>query len=160
MRAPYSRRQRHLAVAMCASMFFLAATLLIFSPAPVTASKTWNVTMYGDEMSSDYYFDPATVYVNVGDSVSWTSVGLPQETVAASNQSEWWNSGIVPVGQSYTFTFTVPGTYNYSCSIDPIPMYGTVVVQQPTPEFPGIAALVVVAIGTFFAIMVERKLRS
>jgi plastocyanin len=32
-------------------------------------------------------------------------------------------------GQTYSFTFTTPGTYHYDCAVHGVAMTGTIVVQ-------------------------------
>jgi hypothetical protein len=39
-------------------------------------------------------------------------------------------------------------------------MYGTVVVQQPIPEFPGFIAISTVAMAVLLGLLIERKLRD
>jgi plastocyanin len=118
--------------------------------------------MYADGMTQSYYFDPTVVTINVGDMVNWTAVLGSAETVSLPNQSEWWSSGLVPEGGSFAFTFTIPGTYNYTCTVDPYPMNGQVVVlnSTPTPEFPGFMIAVAVALAVSFGLVIERKLRT
>jgi plastocyanin len=141
------------------SLVCLAALPLAFGVAPARAATTWNVSMYGEEMEQIYEFRPANLTINVGDTVNWTSTAMTHTTTADPGQAEWWDSGAVPVGQSYAHTFTIPGTYTYHSGVDPN-MHGTIVVQQPTPEFPGFVALTTVALAVFLGLLLERKLRN
>jgi plastocyanin len=61
----------------------------------------------------DNFFVPASITVPVGTTVTWTNIGLELHTVT-SDTSGIFNRGIGP-GQSFSFTFTEPGTYNYHC---------------------------------------------
>ncbi len=148
-----------MATVMLLSLVFLAAFPLALGMAPVKAATTWNVSMYGDSMSEDYEFIPAIMNISVGDSVNWTSAVGTHTTTSGPNQAEWWDSGAVTPGSSFVHTFTLAGTYSYSSLIDP-QMYGTVVVQQPTPEFPGFVAISTVAMAVILGLLVERKLKE
>ena len=75
---------------------------------------------------ADYSFSPATITVNVGDTVTWTNQGKQPHTATASDGS--FNTGTLHTGQSGSHTFTKAGTFAYICSIHPF-MHGTVVVQ-------------------------------
>ena len=140
-------------------MILLAVLPLALGAASARAAKTWNVSMNGDDMSQEYEFIPATINTSVGDTVNWTSVEGTHTTTSLPNQTEWWDSGSVTPGNSFVHTFTISGTYNYTSLVDP-QMYGTVVVQQPTPEFPGLFAISAVAIAALLGLLVERKLRD
>jgi len=115
--------------------------------------------MYGDDMTLEYEFIPANLTINVGDTVTWIDEAGTHTATSLPNQAEWWDSGPLTLDQTFSHTFTHPGTYNYTSLIDP-DMYGTIVVQQPAPEFPGSAAAVVVALAALFALFIERRLRG
>jgi plastocyanin/predicted lipoprotein with Yx(FWY)xxD motif len=82
---------------------------------------------------NDNAFDPKTITVNVGDTVTWTIAGQNEHTVTADNGS--FNSDDLKAGEktSFTFTFTKAGTFAYYCKYHGGPggqgMSGTVVVQ-------------------------------
>lgn len=73
------------------------------------------------------FFEPAQTTVPVGTTVTWTwSAGDVAHNVTFDNggpASPTQSSG------TFTFTFTVPGSYNYHCTIHGLSMAGTVVVQ-------------------------------
>jgi plastocyanin len=71
-------------------------------------------------------FVPATLTVQVGDTVTWVNQDAPQHDVVADNGE--FTSQPFDEGQSFAFTFTKAGTYPYHCSIHP-DMTGTVIVQ-------------------------------
>jgi plastocyanin len=83
-------------------------------------AKTYDVDITGKG------FQPARITIKVGDSVSWTNNDARDHTVTASNGA--FASGNVKSGGSFSFRFTKPGNYTYSCSLHPR-MKGTVVVQ-------------------------------
>jgi plastocyanin len=71
-------------------------------------------------------YDPQTVTVAVGGTVTWVNQDAPQHDVVADNGE--FSSQLFDKGQSFSFTFTTAGTYPYHCTIHP-GMNGTVVVQ-------------------------------
>jgi amicyanin len=75
----------------------------------------------------DFKFDPATLTVPVGTTVTWTNQDEEPHTVAAKDGS-FHSSGLDTHG-TYSFTFTTPGTFDYICGIHPF-MTGTVVVTK------------------------------
>jgi len=73
-------------------------------------------------------FNPSTITVVIGinNTVIWNNDDSAPHTVTANDGS--FSSGNLNPGDSYTFTFTTPGTYSYHCSYHPW-MKGTVVVK-------------------------------
>jgi amicyanin len=88
------------------------------SPAPQGATA---VTI------TDFKFNPATLTVPVGATVTWTNQDEEPHTVAAKDGS--FHSPGMDTHATYSFTFTTPGSYDYICSIHPF-MTGTVVVTK------------------------------
>jgi plastocyanin len=74
-----------------------------------------------------YSPDNITLIIGVNNTVTWTNDDTSPHT--ASSMSGAFNSGNLNPGQSYTFTFTAPGTYAYSCAYHGF-MHGTVVVKS------------------------------
>ena len=74
------------------------------------------------------YFSPPTITVVIGvnNTVIWTNDDSAEHTVTATNND--FNSGLIEPGQSFTYTFTTPGTFTYYCTIHPW-MKGTVMVK-------------------------------
>ncbi len=77
-------------------------------------------------ISKAYLPDPVTVVVGVNNTVTWVNNDSAPHTVTANDAS--FDSGNVAPGQSFTFTFTTPGTYQYHCVYHPW-MIGTVIVK-------------------------------
>jgi plastocyanin len=73
-------------------------------------------------------FAPKNIIVVLGinNTVVWTNNDSSPHTVTANDGT--FNSGNLAPGQSYTFTFTTPGTYTYHCTYHPW-MYATVTVK-------------------------------
>jgi plastocyanin/glucose/arabinose dehydrogenase len=75
-------------------------------------------------------FNPDTVTVSAGTTVTWTNSDGVAHTVTWDDRSV--DSGLIQPGDSYSFTFSSPGTYGYFCIPHGSPgsgMHGTVVVQ-------------------------------
>ena len=73
--------------------------------------------------------DNISVVLGVNNTVTWTNDDRSPHT--ASSMGGAFNSGNLNPGMSYTFTFTAPGTYPYSCAYHGW-MHGTVVVKPST----------------------------
>jgi plastocyanin len=72
-------------------------------------------------------YQPAATTVNVGETVKWTNLGFGPHTVTALGGL--FNSGRMEVHETFSVTFTTPGTYLYACTIHPS-MKGTVIVRS------------------------------
>ena len=80
----------------------------------------------GLNTTSVYYSPPGvTVVIGVNNTVVWTNDDSMEHTVTANDGL--FNSGLLQPGQSFTYTFSTPGTYTYYCVLHPW-MKGTVVV--------------------------------
>ena len=73
----------------------------------------------------NFAFAPATATVKAGTTVTWTNHDQDAHTVSA--MSGPFHSPTLTTGQSYRYTFTTPGHYDYLCTIHPF-MTATVVV--------------------------------
>lgn len=63
-------------------------------------------------------FAPSTLVVVIGvnNTVTWLNSDTAHHTVTSTSAVQPFNSGDMAPGQTYTFTFTVPGTYSYVCA--------------------------------------------
>lgn len=75
---------------------------------------------------ANFAFDPTPLTVHVGDTVTWTNNDGTAHTVTSSDGSI--QSGTLQSGQSFSYTFTTAGTYDYHCEFH-ANMSGEVVVQ-------------------------------
>jgi amicyanin len=79
-------------------------------------------------------FSPAELTIAVGDTVTWTNLDPVAHT--ATSTSGAFDSGDLVLNDSFSFTFTAAGTYDYLCTPHP-EMTGRIVVQAavggPTP---------------------------
>jgi predicted lipoprotein with Yx(FWY)xxD motif len=74
----------------------------------------------------DFGFDPASLSVKVGESVTWTNTGATAHTVTADDGS--FDSKSMAAGATFSQTFAKAGTFAYHCAIHP-GMKGTVTVS-------------------------------
>jgi plastocyanin len=84
-----------------------------------TSPKEWSVAI------EDFYFEPANVAVNPGDTITWTNEGAHPHTVT-SDDGQFDSETLMP-GDSFSVTFTGAGTLGYHCEIHPS-MTGSVTV--------------------------------
>jgi plastocyanin len=78
----------------------------------------------------NFTFTPPTVTVRAGTTVTWTNKDDIPHGIAATNNA-FPRSKALDTDDSYSFTFTTPGTYQYFCYVHPH-MTGTIVVQAAT----------------------------
>jgi plastocyanin len=77
---------------------------------------------------SDFAFQPGTVTIQVGDTVTWTNNDSVAHTATSTDDPALFDGGMAP-GESFSFTFTEAGSFAYFCEIHP-EMEGTVVVES------------------------------
>ena len=78
----------------------------------------------------DLGFSPPAVTVDVGDTVEWRNHGTRTHTTTSEGN---WDSGDLEPGDTFSFTFTTPGTYPYT-SLPDEELRGTVTVGAPVPS--------------------------
>jgi plastocyanin len=76
----------------------------------------------------NFFFTPGNITVKTGTAVTWTNRDDIPHGIASSNNA-FKKSAALDTDESYTFTFTTPGTYQYFCYLHP-KMVGTIVVEQ------------------------------
>jgi plastocyanin len=106
-----------------AALFSLTFSL---APSPALAQTQPAVTI------SDFQFGPANLSVPVGTKVTWTNNG-PSTHTATDNGV--FDSGPLPKGQSFSFTFASAGAFNYICTIHPF-MRGVINVTAAASAAP------------------------
>ena len=74
----------------------------------------------------NFTFGPEKLTVKAGTTVTWKNEDDIPHTVASSTKA--FKSKALDTDDTFSFTFTTPGTYEYSCSLHPH-MVGTVVVE-------------------------------
>lgn len=106
-------------------LLLVVGLLFLLAPAQA-AADTQHVAI------ENYAYSPATLTVSVGDTVTWTNHDQASHNVVTTSAPAAFQSPMLATGESWSFTFTVPGTYAYYCSVHP-DMRAQVVVQ-PAPE--------------------------
>lgn len=100
----------------------------VTSPVATVAGQTKVVTTPVPASSSvsieNFSFNPGTLTVAVGTTVTWTNNDSTTHTVKSSS----FNSSSLAPGDTFSFKFDSKGTFNYNCGIHPT-MTGTIVVQ-------------------------------
>ncbi len=71
-------------------------------------------------------FSPANLNIKVGTKVTWTNMDAAAHNVKSSDGT--LDSPDLSKGDSWSFTFTTKGTYNYICGIHPS-MKGSITVE-------------------------------
>ena len=85
--------------------------------APVTGVTHMNMQNFAYQM--------ANIQVRAGTTVTWTNQDSAPHSVTFENGMK--DSGLLYQGQSFSYTFNTPGTYQYYCSVHPY-MVATVTV--------------------------------
>jgi plastocyanin len=76
-------------------------------------------------MAKSYRFDPKTIEIRAGQTVTWTNNDNFTHTVKVDGQDDHK----VGRGHSVSISFDKPGTYHYVCTLHSKDMHGTVIVQ-------------------------------
>lgn len=145
-----------------ASALLLLSGLAMALPA-ASAASTVVVSMYNGAGNPTtgapgYAPDSITVVIGVNNTVVWNNNDTVAHTVTTSSTpsgASAINSGEMLPGATFTYTFTVAGTYQYICVYHSW-MSGTVIVKMaptPSPEFPA-ASLAVILFAVLAAVMV------
>ncbi len=88
--------------------------------APVEDSPTTQIKI------DNFVFSPNPLTVPVGSTIRWTNQDDIPHNVVSDDKS--FKSKALDTDETFTYTFTQPGTYTYFCSIHP-KMTGKVIVQ-------------------------------
>ncbi|MGA9138666.1 MAG: cupredoxin domain-containing protein [Methanocella sp.] len=99
-----------------AVIIVLAAVLVFFTG--VATAGTAQVLI------KDFKFQPDSITIQKGDTVTWTHPGSASHTVKFADSE----SPVLKNGATYSKTFDQTGTFDYSCGIHPY-MKGKVIVR-------------------------------
>ncbi|MBB5889203.1 cupredoxin family copper-binding protein [Kutzneria kofuensis] len=111
------------------SILLTIPLLAVLAPTPAMAASQ-AVTM------AQYAFAPASLTVHVGDTITWTNQDQAPHDVTTTAGPVAVHSPMLMTGQSWTYTFTQPGTYAYICSIHPDMKAQITVLAAPTTAPP------------------------
>jgi plastocyanin len=165
--------RKFLAVASGLVLLFLSGMVIALPAA--NAQSTVVVTIpvgagVGASAAPGYAPENVTVVIGVNNTVEWTNLdtnnGGTDHTVTSQSVPSGaasFDSGILAEGSNFTQTFTVPGTYEYHCTIHAW-MTGSVVVlasSKTAPEFPSSAlALTLFAVIAAVVLATSRLRRT
>ena len=171
--------------------FFVVLTLVVgimaYAPSAFAdASVTMTKGASADQscVGANNCYDPATVQVAPGDTVTWTNADTASHTVTSGKPSDnetgtVFDSSLVKAGGTFAFKFTDAGTFDYYCQVHPW-MTGQVIVaaggapsggnmggmdnmttgnSNAVPEFGSIASLILV-IAVISVVVVTAKTRG
>ena len=95
-------------------------------------------------------FDPNPVIINVQDKITWENNDSASHTVTSGNPTtgplEYFDSGLMMPGDSYSLVFPGAGTYDYFCMVHPwmegkiivnaghSPKMATILILDPLPD--------------------------
>jgi amicyanin len=103
------------------SILLLGSALML----PVTAARAADPEVKID----NFTFSPPQLTVKAGTTVIWVNEDDIPHTVTSSARA--FKSKALDSEDTYTFTFTTPGTYTYFCGLHPH-MTGSIVVEAAT----------------------------
>lgn len=117
----------------------LLTFILLFSSSLLWASEPASTV----SMSNQLAFEPALITIKAGETVRFVNDSALPHTVTADptkarnsdstslpEGAETFDSGILAAGESFSRTFTKPGTYQYFCIPHEMAgMTGTIIVQ-------------------------------
>ncbi|HVN75078.1 MAG TPA: cupredoxin family copper-binding protein [Thermoanaerobaculaceae bacterium] len=116
------RTNRTIRLAVALALAGLAATAGRASDTPrAPVAPAARVTI------DNFTFNPATITVPAGTTVTWTNRDDMPHTVVANDRS--FRSGALDTEQTFSHTFEAPGTFVYFCSIH-ASMVGKVIVTK------------------------------
>jgi len=80
----------------------------------------------GDVAIVDFAYQPSTILISAGETVTWTNTGGAMHTVDSNSGA--FESPTLNPGNDYSVTFDTSGVYAYHCDFHPN-MHGMVVVS-------------------------------
>ena len=106
---------------------------------PMASSPAAQAPATGNTVTiQNFAFVPQTLTVKAGTKVTWTNNDTTQHDVTSTNgpdvgaaTTSMFASGTLSQGDSFSFTFSKPGTYYYECTIHAsmATMHATVIVK-------------------------------
>ena len=87
---------------------------------------------------SDFLFNPSAVNANVGDTIIWQWLSGDHTTTSTSvpNGAASWDAPMNNANITFKYIITVPGLYNYHCTMHPSTMNGSITVTGGTSGVP------------------------
>lgn len=92
--------------------------------APATEQSTTNQPVAAQVTISNFSFQPASLTIKAGETVTWINQDRAPHTVKGAG----FSSPTLLQGNSWQYKFDTAGTYNYNCGIHPS-MTGQIIVK-------------------------------
>jgi len=108
-------------------VLLLVAASAVLLPSSRTGLEARPPAAQAEVEIDNFSFSPAELTVAAGTTVKWTNRDDIPHTVVSDDKSTF-RSKALDTDDTFSFTFTKPGTYGYFCSIHP-KMTAKVVVQ-------------------------------
>ena len=86
--------------------------------------------------AGNYYYSPQSLTIQVGETVQWDNVAGYHDVDFTSGPVDIYIPPVSGPAVIGSYTFTVPGTYEYICSIgshEALGMVGTIIVEEENP---------------------------
>ena len=128
MHSPTIGRARLALTALITGLIAVASVLIGAAPA---SAASHHITI------STYAYHPSALTIAAGDTVTWTNLDSVAHDVTVTRGPALFHSPMLSQGQSWSYTFTVAGPYDYICSVHP-DMTATLTVTPATT--PSVAA--------------------
>lgn len=105
----------------------MAVLLLVGGASAASASTNHHITI------ASYAYSPNPLAIAEGDSVTWTNTDSVGHDITITSGPVTFQSPLLAKGQSWSYTFTSAGTYNYICSVHPDMKATVTVAAAPAP---------------------------
>lgn len=120
-----------LTITILLSFFFVNVQSIFAIPFYVSIELGTDVP--GCEMDNQCFRPSSDIEADVGTEIIWTNNDGPSHTITSGNPSDGpdgiFDSSMLASGDSFSFTFEEPGTYDYFCMVHPW-MVGTIYVKD------------------------------
>jgi amicyanin len=113
---------RRLALALAFTLVIAAGSVAM----PGVEGRAWAQNAAAKVTIDNFTFAPAEVTVSVGTTVTWDNHDDIPHSVVEKNKL--FRSKALDTDESYSFTFTQAGTYDYFCGLHPH-MVGKIIVK-------------------------------
>ena len=118
--------KKRLALASLVLPAMMAMLLIMPVAARAGAGEDKTGAAHAEVKIDNFSFGPQTLTVPVGTTVTWTNRDDIPHTIVSTDGV--FKSKVRDTDESFSYTFTKPGTYTYFCSVHP-KMTGKIVVQ-------------------------------
>ncbi len=95
-------------------------------PSPAAGKELPNPSTANQVMVENFSFQPGTLTVKAGTTVTWVNHDDEPHTVNENNKT--FKSGTLDTDAKFSYKFTSPGSYSYFCSLHPR-MTGQIIVK-------------------------------